>query len=123
MILNAALDNRSEKTYCIESTYNRLPKDIFIHKWNENVKSLPINTLSGETTSKVFKIVIEVKEPDGKDIKLKIHVVKAIPLPKCKSPNKLALQSLLLSLDTKIVAQIDNNRLTIDDVHCDLLVG
>ena len=72
----------------------------------------------------MFKIVVEVKAPDGKDIKINVHVVKPVLLPKCKSPNKnLALQSLWHSLDLKIVAQIDNNRLTIDDGHCDLLVG
>ena len=89
IIVNAALHNCSKKTYCKEITYKKLPKNIFIHKGNENVKSLPINTISGETTSKIFKIVIEVKAPDGKDIKLKIHVLKPIFLPKCKSPNKL----------------------------------
>ena len=109
---------------CNESTYKRLPKDIFIHEGNETARSLPINTLSGESTSKVFEIVVDVKAPDGKDIKLNVHVVKPVLLPKCKSPNnKLALQSLWPSLDPKIVAQIDNNRLTIDDGHCDLLVG
>ena len=64
-----------------------------------------------------------MKAPNGKDIKLKVQVVKPVLLPKCKSPNKLALQSLWPSLDPKIVAQIDNNRLTIDDGHCDLLIG
>ena len=123
IILTAALDNCSDKTYCNESTYKRLPKDILIHEGNKTVKSLPINTLSGETTSKVFKIVIKVKAPNGKDIKLKVQVVKPVLLPECKSPNKLALQSLWPSLDPKIVAQIDNNRLTIDDGHCDLLIG
>ena len=50
--------------------------------------------------------------------------MKPVLLPKYKSQNnKLALQSLWPSLDPKIVAQIDNNRLTIDDGHCDLLVG
>ena len=123
IILTAALDNCSDKTYCNESTYKRLPKDILIHEGNKTVKSLPINTLSGETTSKVFKIVIKVKAPNGKDIKLKVQVVKPVLLPECKSPNKLALQSLWPSLDPKIVAQIYNNRLTIDDGHCDLLIG
>ena len=85
---------------------------------------MPINALSGETTSKLFKIVVNLKATDGKDIKPHVHVVKPVLLPKCKSPNnKLALQSLWSSLDPKIVAQIDDNRLTIDDGNCDLLVG
>ena len=52
--LTAALDNCSEKTYCNEITYKRLPKNTFTHEGNETTRNLPINTLSGETISKVF---------------------------------------------------------------------
>ena len=55
IILTAALDNCSDKTYCNESTYKRLPKDILIHEGNETVKKLQSTLLVVKALPKCLK--------------------------------------------------------------------
>ena len=117
--INTVLDNASDRTVCTMECYKKLPTHKILYNGTETHKKVKVRTMGGLSSVSVFKIVIALNTKSNEIIKLKVHVLNSVTMPRHLKPESFNVQSAWPTLDKQIVKEIEQNQIS----KAELIIG